>query len=106
MLTGDQYSDETAKTLAEELLRGADGKKTIAVVSAPSVFVQLKNLLVSYLREGVRVCESRIDRRQAESGKNATEKPRLYLLEFDRRFEVFPEFVYFDFNDPLSLPRK
>ncbi|KAN0101911.1 putative N6-adenine methyltransferase domain containing protein [Hyaloscypha variabilis] len=79
------YSDETAKTLAEELLRGADGKKTIAVVSAPSVFVQLKNLL-------------------AESGKNATEKPRLYLLEFDRRFEVFPEFVYFDFNDPLSLP--
>jgi hypothetical protein len=32
--------------LAEELLRGTDGKKAIAVVSAPSVFVQLKNLLV------------------------------------------------------------
>lgn len=45
-LTVRQYSDETAKTLAEELLRGTDGKKTIAVVSAPSVFVQLKNILV------------------------------------------------------------
>lgn len=45
------YSDETAKMLAEELLRGADGKKSIAVVSAPSVFVQLKNLLVCYPRK-------------------------------------------------------
>ncbi|KAH8798164.1 N(6)-adenine-specific DNA methyltransferase [Hyaloscypha sp. PMI_1271] len=79
------YSDKTAKTLAEEVLRGADGKKSIAVVSAPSVFVQLKNLL-------------------AESGNDADEKPTLYLLEFDRRFEVFSEFVFYDFNDPLSLP--
>jgi len=52
LLTMDQYSDKTAKTLAEELLRGADGKKAIAVVSAPSVFVQLKNLLVCYSRRG------------------------------------------------------
>jgi len=48
MLMENKYSDETAKALAEELLgdertwRG----KTIAVVSAPSVFVQLKNILV------------------------------------------------------------
>lgn len=50
------YSDETALTLAEELLinafsdAGADneGRCVIAVVSAPSVFVQLKNLLVSF----------------------------------------------------------
>jgi hypothetical protein len=28
------------------------------------------------------------------------------LLEFDRRFEVFPEFMFYDFNNPLSLPRK
>jgi hypothetical protein len=41
-----QYSDETATVLAEELLRGADAENSIAVVSAPSVFVQLKNLLV------------------------------------------------------------
>jgi hypothetical protein len=41
-----QYSDETATILAKELLRGATTETTIAVVSAPSVFVQLKNLLV------------------------------------------------------------
>lgn len=41
-----QYSDETAKALAEELLAGAGAETTIAVVSAPSVFVQLKNILV------------------------------------------------------------
>ena len=32
--------------LAEELLEGADKETTIAVVSAPSVFVQVKNILV------------------------------------------------------------
>jgi len=43
---------------------------------------------------------------KAESEKPADEKPKLYLLEFDRRFEVFPEFVFYDFNNPLNLPRK
>ena len=46
MLMRSQYSDETATLLAEELLRGADAETSIAVVSAPSVFVQLKNLVV------------------------------------------------------------
>jgi hypothetical protein len=32
--------------LAEELLRGADETTVIAVVSAPSVFVQVRNVLV------------------------------------------------------------
>lgn len=41
------YSDETAILLAKELLDGAKAEDGIAVVSAPSVFVQLKNLLVS-----------------------------------------------------------
>lgn len=40
------YSDETATQLAEELLDGAGKEDVIAVVSAPSVFVQVKNLLV------------------------------------------------------------
>jgi len=43
-----QYSDETATILAHELLRDANGETNIAVVSAPSVFVQLKNILVRY----------------------------------------------------------
>ena len=43
---GIKYSDETARTLAQQLLRGATNRTGIAVVSAPSVFVQLKTLLV------------------------------------------------------------
>ncbi|KAI9052547.1 hypothetical protein LZ554_003890 [Drepanopeziza brunnea f. sp. 'monogermtubi'] len=79
------YSDETAKALAEELLVGAGAGTSIAVVSAPSVFVQLKNIL-------------------AQSDREESERPKLWLLEFDKRFEVFPEFVFYDFNDPLKLP--
>lgn len=41
-----QYSQETATVLANQLLEKADSNTTIAVVSAPSVFVQLKNILV------------------------------------------------------------
>lgn len=41
-----QYSDETANLIAGQLLEGADEGTTIAVVSAPSVFVALRNLLV------------------------------------------------------------
>ncbi|KAK2628865.1 hypothetical protein QTJ16_001968 [Diplocarpon rosae] len=84
LVTG-KYSDETASALAEELLVGAGAGTSIAVVSAPSVFVQLKNRL-------------------AASDQEEDEKPKLWLLEFDRRFEVFPEFVFYDFNDPLKLP--
>jgi len=42
-----QYSDETATTLAKQLLEGGTATTYIAVVSAPSVFIQLKNLIVS-----------------------------------------------------------
>lgn len=42
-----QYSDETADLLARQLLDGATPETSIAVVSAPSVFVALKNILVS-----------------------------------------------------------
>lgn len=44
---GLQYSDETADLLARQLLDGATSETSIAVVSAPSVFVALKNILVS-----------------------------------------------------------
>jgi hypothetical protein len=42
------YSDETATVLARRLLDGATDDTRIAVVSAPSAFIQLKNLLVSW----------------------------------------------------------
>lgn len=42
-----QYSDETANLLARQLLDGATAETKIAVVSAPSAFVAVKNILVS-----------------------------------------------------------
>jgi hypothetical protein len=45
-----QYSDETASFLAKQLLDGSTADMTIAVVSAPSVFIALKNLLVGPIR--------------------------------------------------------
>jgi hypothetical protein len=41
------YNDETATALARQLLDEATDETRIAVVSAPSAFIQLKNLLVS-----------------------------------------------------------
>jgi len=42
-----QFSDETAALFARQLLDGATSDTRIAVVSTPSVFVALKNILVS-----------------------------------------------------------
>ena len=75
------YADDTAIVLAKQLLDEATAESRIAVVSAPSVFVQLKNLTAAK--------------------KNS---PRISLLEFDNRFDVFEEFVHYDFKDPLRLP--
>ena len=43
-----KYSDDTARILAKELLLSSTSETRVGVVSAPSVFVQLKNLLVGY----------------------------------------------------------
>lgn len=76
------YSDETAKALAQQLLYGADNTTAIAVVSAPSVFIQLKNLLAEAPLE---------------------QRPEIKLLEFDERFSVFKEFAMYDFEHPTRL---
>ncbi|CAI6338790.1 unnamed protein product [Periconia digitata] len=78
------YHDDTATALARQLLHNATDSTRIAVVSAPSAFIQLKNLLAS----GEYKC-----------------KPQLTLLEYDQRFSVFKkEFVPYDFQSPLKLP--
>lgn len=78
------YTDETARKLAEQLLEGATKDSAIAVVSAPSVYIQLRNIL---------------------SERETGSKPRLCLLEYDKRFEVVgPDFIYYDFQEPLRLP--
>ncbi|KAF2629901.1 hypothetical protein BU25DRAFT_489318 [Macroventuria anomochaeta] len=77
------YSDETATVLARQLLDGATDETRIAVVSAPSAFIQLKNLLAS----GEYKC-----------------RPQVKLLEIDERFGVFKEFVHYDFEKAIQLP--
>jgi hypothetical protein len=42
-----QYAPETACLYANQLLDGVTSDMTVAVVSTPSVFVALKNILVS-----------------------------------------------------------
>ncbi|KAL2268117.1 hypothetical protein VTJ83DRAFT_2963 [Remersonia thermophila] len=78
------YSEETARLLATELLEGVTEDMTVAVVSAPSVFVAIKNILNEAPPEQPR--------------------PKLVLLEHDNRFGIFPEFVFYDFAQPLKLP--
>ncbi|KAJ2971522.1 hypothetical protein NUW58_g9395 [Xylaria curta] len=78
------YSDETANLLANRLLDGTSDASVIAVVSTPSVFVALKKIM-------------------ATAGYTGP-KPKTYLLEHDHRFEVFPEFVFYDFAHPFKLP--
>lgn len=44
--------------------------------------------------------------RQAASDLKDDQIPKIYLLEFDERFGVFPEFVFYDFKNPFKLPGK
>ncbi|KAK1584758.1 putative N6-adenine methyltransferase-domain-containing protein [Colletotrichum navitas] len=78
------YSDETARLLAGHLLEGADEDTTIGIVSAPSVFIALRNLM---------------NERDPSLGR-----PKVALLEYDTRFNVFPEFVFYNFQSPFKLP--
>ncbi|KAI1469427.1 N(6)-adenine-specific DNA methyltransferase [Daldinia caldariorum] len=79
------YSDETATLLAKQLLDGVREDEVIAVVSTPSVFVALKNLLNA-------------------ADANTPKPKKVLLLEHDQRFSVFPEFVFYDFQQPFKLP--
>lgn len=77
------YKDSTATVLATQLLAGATSDSKIAVVSAPSVYIALRNLLSSDAYDI---------------------KPRIVLLEFDERFAVFKsDFALYDFQQPLKL---
>lgn len=78
------YTDATARLLARQLLQGATEDSGIAVVSAPSVYVALRNILAE---------------------DETIVRPRLCLLEFDQRFEVVgSDFEFYDYQKPLRLP--
>ncbi|KAF4594470.1 Protein-lysine N-methyltransferase EFM5 [Ophiocordyceps camponoti-floridani] len=76
------YSDETAKLFAENLIEGSSATTVIGLVSAPSVFIALRNMLHS---------------------RKEIERPKLVLLEHDKRFEIYSEFVNYDYREPLKL---
>ncbi|KAF2399840.1 N-6 adenine-specific DNA methyltransferas-like protein 2 [Trichodelitschia bisporula] len=78
------YTPSTASALAEQLLTSSTPSTRIACVSAPSVFVALRNILA--------------ERPEAE-------RPQITLLEYDERFAVFgAQFARYDFAHPTRLP--
>ena len=77
------YTDATAQILARALLEGAKEDSAIAVVSAPSVYIQLRNIL---------------------DEEPISPRPKLCLLEYDKRFAVVgSDFIHYDYNFPLKL---
>ncbi|KAI9723578.1 MAG: hypothetical protein M1812_000878 [Candelaria pacifica] len=99
------YEDETAKKLARQMIEGATNECHIAVVSAPSVFIQIKNLLVCVPFIVLRSLEVIVSYSGLlQSQWHADKRPKIYLLEFDQRFDVFGEFIKYDFEQPTRLP--
>ncbi|AMD21855.1 HFL001Wp [Eremothecium sinecaudum] len=77
------YTEETAKLLATALLEGADENTCIAVVSAPSVYAAIQTF---------------------HEDKIPTKN--IYLLEYDKRFEMLAgkdNFFFYDYVNPLDF---
>jgi EEF1A lysine methyltransferase 1 len=85
-------TDNTADILAAALAGVYDESElnpvAVAVVSAPSVFAGIKRLV--------------------HSSDSKTSRPTLLskvkLLEYDTRFFAWPEFTFYDYNEPYKLP--
>lgn len=76
------YSDDTATTLAEEVIHEVGKEGRIACLSAPSVYQKLKQGVV-----------------------DGTDGVSAVVLEYDRRFSTYgQEFIFYDYNEPLALP--
>jgi hypothetical protein len=71
------YSPKTCEILAQEAIQNTTKGQSIGCLSSPSAFLALRKI-----------------------GPERT----LYVFEFDKRFNVFEEFVFYDFNEPLELP--
>ena len=71
------YDDSTAAVLAEEAVRASGGGR-VACISCPTLFLKLKSTFPVQ-------CSCT-------------------LLEYDRRFDVHNEFIFYDYNDPFNLP--
>ena len=86
--------------MAKQLLYGATSETAIIVVSAPSVFIQLKNLIVCAMASQA----LKVELTYQNSGEHPM--PTINLLEFDHRFGALKEFIHYDFNSPFTLPKE
>jgi hypothetical protein len=96
------YTDATANTLARSLL--THSAKRIAIVSAPSVFAALKKEL--HDQHNAHANPPKVDESDtaASAAVSTPSSPALTLLEFDKRFAVWPEFEPYDYTTPTQLP--
>lgn len=80
------YADETAAVLGHALLEGADENTVIVVASAPSVYAAIKKFPPEQVPTS-----------------------HIYLLEYDKRFEVLAgkeHYYFYDYNEPDQVPEK
>lgn len=78
------YADETAEILAKALLEGADEDTVVCIASAPSVYAAVTKLPADQVPT-----------------------KHIYLLEYDKRFEVMAGkkyFHFYDYNTPDDVP--
>ncbi|PNY26732.1 Protein-lysine N-methyltransferase EFM5 [Tolypocladium capitatum] len=99
--------------LANQLFDGSTRSTAIGVVSTPSVFVALRNILVraclrlsssGHVASACSLLTQSLRSSTLQRTRQQSDRPRLVLLEHDERFAVFPEFVFYDFRRPLKLP--
>lgn len=80
------YADDTADILAKALLEGADEDTVVCIASAPSVYAAV----------------TRLPAEQVPT-------KHIYLLEYDKRFEVMAgkkHFGFYDYNMPDEVPEE
>ncbi|KAI8908564.1 putative N6-adenine methyltransferase-domain-containing protein [Gorgonomyces haynaldii] len=71
------YSDDTRQRLAKAAIEHTPDGGYIGCVSSPSVFLTLNKMDIG--------------------------NRKIFVFEYDKRFAVFPQFVFFDYNHPLDL---
>lgn len=80
------YDDSTALTLAKALLEGADEDTIIVIASAPSVYAAISQI-----------------------PDEEIPTKHIYLLEYDKRFELLAgkeHFRFYDYNFPENIPEE
>jgi hypothetical protein len=101
-----QYDGDTARRLAEEAIEHAKGG-TIAILSAPSAFKALREIVrIPPPTAGVAISHPR-GRVTIRRAVQEPESSRAFIFEYDPRFANFGSaFVKYDFNFPEQIPEQ